>query len=104
MFKHNCLRSVGKKRRDWKDELKKDFYDIYDNDEDHLANCLDRVDADQWSILVKFWGTKTAKTRSTTNRASRKKQTMGHTSGRKSHCRVRAELKAKKGGSRSRSY
>ncbi|KAH7866148.1 hypothetical protein Vadar_016232 [Vaccinium darrowii] len=98
VFKHNCLRSVGKKWRDWKEELKKDFYDIYDNDEDRLANCPDRVDPDQWSILVKFWGTKTAKTRSTTNRASRKKQTMGHTSGRKSHCRVRAELKAKKGG------
>ncbi|KAH7847026.1 hypothetical protein Vadar_021014 [Vaccinium darrowii] len=63
VFKHNCLRSVGKKWRDWKDELKKDFYDIYDNDEDRLANCPDRVDVDQWSILVKFWGTKSAKRR-----------------------------------------
>ncbi|KAI8532465.1 hypothetical protein RHMOL_Rhmol11G0216400 [Rhododendron molle] len=61
VFKHNCLSSVGKKWRDWKDELKKDHYDFYDNDEDCLANCPDRVDADQWSILVKFWGTQAAK-------------------------------------------
>ncbi|XP_058189238.1 uncharacterized protein LOC131306826 [Rhododendron vialii] len=82
-YKHNCLMSVGKKWKDWKDELKRTTYNLYDNDEDHLANCLNRVDPNQWRVLVQFWGTKTAKRRSKTNRKSRHEQKMGHTSGRK---------------------
>ncbi|KAG5553296.1 hypothetical protein RHGRI_011231 [Rhododendron griersonianum] len=60
-YKHNCLMSVGKKWKDWKDELKRTIYNLYDNDEDRLANCPNRVDPDQWRVLVQFWGTKTAK-------------------------------------------
>ncbi|KAG5531733.1 hypothetical protein RHGRI_026376 [Rhododendron griersonianum] len=60
-YKHNCLMSVGKKWKDWKDELKRTIYNLYDNDEDRLANCPIRVDPDQWRVLVQFWGTKTAK-------------------------------------------
>ncbi|KAG5521732.1 hypothetical protein RHGRI_034078 [Rhododendron griersonianum] len=92
-YKHNCLMSVGKKWKDWKDELKRTIYNLYDNDEDRLANCPNRVDPDQWRVLVQFWGTKTAKGRSKTNRNSRHEQKMGHTSGRKGHCRVRDEIK-----------
>ncbi|KAG5544378.1 hypothetical protein RHGRI_016956 [Rhododendron griersonianum] len=92
-YKHNCLMSVGKKWKDWKDELKRTTYNLYDNDEDRLANCPNRVDPDQWRVLVQFWGTKTAKRRSKTNRKSRHEQKMGHTSGRKGHCRVRDEIK-----------
>ncbi|KAI8567231.1 hypothetical protein RHMOL_Rhmol02G0104800 [Rhododendron molle] len=97
-YKHNCLMSVGKKWKDWKDELKRTFYNLYDNDEDRLANCPNRVDPDQWRVLVQFWGTKTVKSRSTTNRKSRHEQKMGHTSGRKGHCRVRDELTQIKDG------
>ncbi|KAI8530009.1 hypothetical protein RHMOL_Rhmol11G0020600 [Rhododendron molle] len=60
-YKHNCLMSVGKKWKDWKDELKRTTYNLYDNDEDRLANCPNRVNPDQWRVLVKFWGTETAK-------------------------------------------
>ncbi|XP_058207723.1 uncharacterized protein LOC131320848 [Rhododendron vialii] len=98
VYKHNCLMSVGKKWKDWKDELKRTTYNLYDNDEDRLANCPNRVDPDQWRVLVQFWGTKTAKRRSKTNRKSRHEQKMGHTSGRKGHCRVRDELTQIKDG------
>ncbi|XP_058202187.1 uncharacterized protein LOC131316766 [Rhododendron vialii] len=91
-YKHICLMAVGKKWKDWKDELKRTIYNLYDNDEDRLANCPNRVDPDQWRVLVQFWGTKTAKRRSKTNCTSRHEQKMGHTSGRKGHCRVRDEL------------
>ncbi|XP_058190346.1 uncharacterized protein LOC131307710 isoform X2 [Rhododendron vialii] len=97
-YKHNCLMSVGKKWKDWKDELKRSTYNLYDNDEDRLANCPNRVDPDQWRVLVKFWGTKTAKRRSKTNYKSRHEQKMGHTSGRKGHCHVRDELTQIKDG------
>ncbi|KAI8572280.1 hypothetical protein RHMOL_Rhmol01G0186000 [Rhododendron molle] len=60
-YKHNCLMSVGKKWKDWKDELKRTFYNLYDKDEDRLANCPNRVDPDQWRVFVQFWGTKTVK-------------------------------------------
>ncbi|KAG5523885.1 hypothetical protein RHGRI_030771 [Rhododendron griersonianum] len=60
-YKHNCLMSVGKKWKDWKDELKRTTYNLYDNDEDRLANCPNRVNPDQWRVLVQFWGTKIAK-------------------------------------------
>ncbi|KAI8530007.1 hypothetical protein RHMOL_Rhmol11G0020600 [Rhododendron molle] len=97
-YKHNCLMSVGKKWKDWKDELKRTTYNLYDNDEDRLANCPNRVNPDQWRVLVKFWGTETAKERSKTNRKSRHEQKMGHTSARKGHCRVRDELTQIKDG------
>ncbi|KAH7845113.1 hypothetical protein Vadar_033102 [Vaccinium darrowii] len=97
VFKHNCLMSVSKKWRDWKDYLKIHYYDTYETDEERLNNCPERVNPDQWSILVKFWGGQCAKERSDTNLANREFQTMGHTSGRKAHCRVRAELAKEKG-------
>ncbi|KAF7141089.1 hypothetical protein RHSIM_Rhsim06G0190000 [Rhododendron simsii] len=97
-YKHNCLMSVGKKWKDWKDELKRTTYNLYDNDEDRLANCPNRVDPDQWRVLVQFWGTKTAKRRSKINHKSRHEQKMGHTSGRKGHCRVKDELTQIKDG------
>ena len=53
--------SVGRKWKDWKDKLKKDYYNIYDTDEERLANCPERVDPDQWKVLVEFWGSRMAK-------------------------------------------
>ncbi|KAI8560953.1 hypothetical protein RHMOL_Rhmol04G0296500 [Rhododendron molle] len=56
VYKHNCLMSVGKKWKDWKDYLKRNYYDIYETDAERVANCPDRVDPNQWRILVAFWG------------------------------------------------
>ncbi|KAH7859226.1 hypothetical protein Vadar_033361 [Vaccinium darrowii] len=96
VYKHNCLMFVSKKWRDWKDYLKRYHYDAYKTDAERLDNCPVRVDSDQWSILVAFWGGQCAKERSDRNLANRQFQKMGHTSGRKSHCRVRAGLAKEK--------
>ncbi|KAI8572126.1 hypothetical protein RHMOL_Rhmol01G0174300 [Rhododendron molle] len=56
VYKHNYLMSVGKKWKDWKDYLKRNYYDIYEIDAERVANCPDRVDPNQWRILVAFWG------------------------------------------------
>ncbi|CAL5419282.1 unnamed protein product [Camellia sinensis] len=55
IFKHNCLMSVGKKWKDWKDQLKRKHFNKYKTNEERLANCPDRVDPSQWKILVQFW-------------------------------------------------
>ncbi|KAH7860451.1 hypothetical protein Vadar_013579 [Vaccinium darrowii] len=96
VYKHNCLMSVSKKWRDWKDYLKRYHYNTYKTNAERLDNCPDMVDSDQWSILVAFWGGQCAKERSDKNLSNRQFQKMGHTSGRKSHCRVRAELAKEK--------
>ncbi|KAL7174063.1 hypothetical protein ACSBR2_033336 [Camellia fascicularis] len=92
IFKHNCLMSVGKKWKDWKDQLKRKHFNKYQTNEERLANCPDRVDPSQWKILVQFWNSVEAQERSTTNSDNRKKLTMCHTSGRKAHCRVKDEM------------
>ncbi|XP_028073882.1 uncharacterized protein LOC114276298 [Camellia sinensis] len=92
IFKHNCLMSVGKKWKDWKDQLKRKHFNKYKTNEERLANCPDRVDPSQWKILVQFWNSLEAQERSTTNSDNRKKLTMSHTSGRKAHCRVKDEV------------
>ncbi|KAF7119520.1 hypothetical protein RHSIM_Rhsim13G0228900 [Rhododendron simsii] len=56
VYKHNCLMSVGKKWKDWKDYLKRNYYDKYETDAERVADCPDRVDPNQWRILVAFWG------------------------------------------------
>ncbi|KAL7223194.1 hypothetical protein ACSBR1_024791 [Camellia fascicularis] len=55
IFKHNCLMSVGKKWKDWKDQLKRKHFNKYKTNEERLANCPDRMDPSQWKILVQFW-------------------------------------------------
>ncbi|KAH7864419.1 hypothetical protein Vadar_029394 [Vaccinium darrowii] len=90
IYKHNCLRSVGRKWNYWKDTVKRKYYNRYSTDEERLANCPDRVDPNQWKILVAFWGSEAAKECSTKNGGNRGNQ-MTHSTGRKAHCRVRNE-------------
>ncbi|KAL7197398.1 hypothetical protein ACSBR2_020020 [Camellia fascicularis] len=87
IFKHNCLMSIGKKWKDWTDQVKRKHFNKYKTNEERLANCPDMMDPSQWEILVQFWNK-----HSITNGDNRKKQTMCHTSGRKAHCRVRHEI------------
>lgn len=41
--------------------MKRKYYNRYSTDEERLANCPDRVDPNQWKILVAFWGSEAAK-------------------------------------------
>ncbi|KAL7238002.1 hypothetical protein ACSBR2_004160 [Camellia fascicularis] len=90
------LKSIGKKWKDWKAELKANRYNTHKTDEERLADRDERVVPDQWQILISFWNSKEAKERSVTNKASRAQQKITHTTGRKSFAQVREEQRAKR--------
>ncbi|KAL7238004.1 hypothetical protein ACSBR2_004161 [Camellia fascicularis] len=90
------LKSIGKKWKDWKAELKASRYNTHKIDEKRLADCDERVVPDQWRILISFWNSKEAKERSVTNKASRAQQKITHTTGRKSFAQVREEQRVKR--------
>ncbi|CAL5398856.1 unnamed protein product [Camellia sinensis] len=90
------LKSIGKKWKDWKAELKANHYNTHKTDEERLADRDERVVPDQWQILISFWNSKEAKERSVTNKASRAQQKITHTTGRKSFAQIREEQRAKR--------
>nr|XP_009792634.1 PREDICTED: uncharacterized protein LOC104239649 isoform X2 [Nicotiana sylvestris] len=77
--------SVGCKWKEWKHEAKMIGYEPYNNDIERLAKCPDKVEEDQWRALVHYWSSNEAKENSERNKESRRKLSMPHTSGRKSH-------------------
>ncbi|KAH0671245.1 hypothetical protein KY285_023581 [Solanum tuberosum] len=82
------MMSFGSKWKKSKYEAKTIGYDPYNTDIERLAHCPDRVEEDQWRSLVHYWSSKEAKEKSERNKESRKKLTMPHTSGRKSHSQI----------------
>ncbi|XP_047338230.1 uncharacterized protein LOC124941899 isoform X3 [Impatiens glandulifera] len=89
------IKSLGKKWKDWKAQLKIHHYSVHDNDKDRLEDCDERVLPDQWKILVSFWNSDEAKERSMKAKASRAHQKINHTSGTKSFARIREEQRSK---------
>ena len=55
-FRDNCLSIAGALWRRWKGQVKHDYYNKYDIDEERLLNCPNRVQPDQWEKLVTYWG------------------------------------------------
>ncbi|XP_010261524.1 PREDICTED: uncharacterized protein LOC104600335 isoform X2 [Nelumbo nucifera] len=91
------LKSIGKKWKDWKSELKKYHYLPHESDRERLADRDGRVLPKQWKLLVEFWNSEEGKARSATNKSNRAKQMISHTAGGKSFARVREEERAKRG-------
>lgn len=89
--KGSILKSIGTKWKNWKALLKAKHYNSHETDEERLADCNERVQPDQWRILVSFWNSTEAKVRSNTNKANRLKFTSNHACGSKSFARVREE-------------
>ncbi|KAL3332475.1 hypothetical protein AABB24_032842 [Solanum stoloniferum] len=87
-MKRILMMSFGSKWKESKHEAKTIGYDPYNTDIERLAHCPDRVEEDQWCSLVHYWSSKEAKEKSERNKESRKKLTMPHTSGRKSHSQI----------------
>ncbi|KAH0654382.1 hypothetical protein KY285_032218 [Solanum tuberosum] len=87
-MKRILMMSFGSKWKESKHEAKIIGYDPYNTDIERLAHCPDRVEEDQWRSLVHYWSSKEAKKKSERNKESRKKLTMPHTSGRKSHSQI----------------
>ncbi|XP_058097140.1 uncharacterized protein LOC131242477 isoform X2 [Magnolia sinica] len=92
------LRSIGKKWRDWKCELKKLHYLPHETDDERLADLDERVQSDQWKALIEFWNSEEGKARNKKNMENRRKQKIGHAAGSKSFARIREEERVKRAG------
>ncbi|XP_058088778.1 uncharacterized protein LOC131235582 [Magnolia sinica] len=90
------LMSIGKKWREWKCELKKLHYLPHETDEKRLADLDERVQSDQWKVLIEFWNSEEGKARNKTNTKNRGKQKISHAAGSKSFARIREEERAKR--------
>ncbi|XP_039006497.1 uncharacterized protein LOC120134091 [Hibiscus syriacus] len=79
------MQAIGTKWRDWKADLKATYYDSLKTDEERLKVHDPRVVPEQWPSLISYWNTDETKKHCERNKANRKKQTCGHSSGTKSY-------------------
>ncbi|XP_059309261.1 uncharacterized protein LOC132060304 isoform X2 [Lycium ferocissimum] len=78
------IKSIGKKWKDYKCDLKSVYLTKFKTKDVLLKNKPNRIPRDQWTGLVSYWVSEKAKRRSQTNRNNRAKQKMPHTGGSKS--------------------
>ncbi|XP_019239110.1 PREDICTED: uncharacterized protein LOC109219136 [Nicotiana attenuata] len=78
------LKSLGKKWKDYKCDLKGEYMPKYKTKDALLKNKPSRIPRDQRSDLVSYWLSDKAKRRTQVNRNNRANQTMPHTGGSKS--------------------
>ncbi|KAH0693184.1 hypothetical protein KY285_020281 [Solanum tuberosum] len=78
------LKSLGKKWKDYKCEIKGEYMSKYKTKDSLLKNRPNRIPRDQWSGLVSYWLSDKAKRRTQANRNNRANQKMPHTGGSKS--------------------
>ncbi|KAL2923373.1 hypothetical protein RDABS01_014864 [Bienertia sinuspersici] len=101
------LKSIGHKWRDYKCLLKGKGYDDNTDINTLYDNCPDEdVDYDQWVSLVNFWRSEEGKRRSNRSKESLEKAKVKliHTTGTKSHARVREEMSSNKSPTRTQVY
>ncbi|XP_072062835.1 uncharacterized protein [Arachis hypogaea] len=85
-------RSIGKKWKDYKCDLKGIYLGQYKTKDVLLKNRPERIPRDQWIGLVSYWFSDKAKKRTQANRINRAKQKMPHTGGSKSIATLMDEL------------
>ncbi|MED6125928.1 hypothetical protein PIB30_073313 [Stylosanthes scabra] len=85
-------RSIGKKWKDYKCELKGIYLGQYKTKDALLRNRPKRIPRNQWIGLVLYWFFDKAKERTQVNRINRGKQKMPHTGGSKSIATLMDEL------------
>ncbi|XP_019224815.1 PREDICTED: uncharacterized protein LOC109206446 [Nicotiana attenuata] len=78
------LKSLGKKWKDYKCELKGEYMRKYKTKDALLKNRPSRIPRGQWSGLVSYWFSDKAKRCTLANRNNRANQKMPHTGGSKS--------------------
>ncbi|KAL3838808.1 hypothetical protein ACJIZ3_023399 [Penstemon smallii] len=89
---------LGKLWREWKAELKKFHYSIYETDEERLAHLPPRMDKVEWEKLVNIWSNDPhARKISEQNRANRTQLRTYHRTGKKGYPSLRAEMFIEKG-------
>ncbi|XP_073037274.1 uncharacterized protein [Primulina eburnea] len=96
------LRSIAKKWRNWKSELKKKYYDPELPMQVLLQERDKRAFVEQYVKLVAQWNSEKSKERSEKNKIARKQKIMNQTTGRRSFAQVQQKLKKEKGRPPSR--
>ncbi|CAL5424324.1 unnamed protein product [Camellia sinensis] len=87
------MKCSGKKLKDWKANMKKNYYKNHLSFDEQKHYKDSRVYADQWEHLIKYWAIEEVKAQSDKNKASRAERKYNHTTGTKSFPRVRKEQK-----------
>ncbi|GJZ03292.1 transposase, Ptta/En/Spm [Tanacetum coccineum] len=92
------LKSFGKKVRNWRARVKKDYYDPSLSYREQINSKPKRVRPVHWKKLVKTWNKENSKRVSEKNKANRAKKKMVQVTGKKSYALVREEVKESLGG------
>ncbi|PWA81027.1 transposase, Ptta/En/Spm [Artemisia annua] len=92
------LKSFGKKVRNWRARVKKDYYDPSLPYREQIKSMPKRVRTVQWKKLVKNWNEENSKRVSEKNKANREKKKMVQVTGKKSYAIKREEVKESLGG------
>ncbi|KAM0869915.1 hypothetical protein ACQ4PT_040376 [Festuca glaucescens] len=82
------IKSLGKRWRSWKSNLKVHHFDTHETEEERLADRNPRVSKEQWRFLVSYWSTEKATAASARNRACQANVVAHHTAGTKSFARI----------------
>ncbi|KAK9277534.1 hypothetical protein L1049_007078 [Liquidambar formosana] len=82
------LKSIEKKWKDWKSELKLKHYETHTTNEERLKDLDIRVVPKQWSILVSYWNSLEGMERCKIGKHNRALQRLNHTAGSKSFARI----------------
>lgn len=91
------LRTVNNRWRAYKSKLKKQYFNPEDRSLDEIIKGKPpTVNEHQWRALVGFWCQESHKKLCATNSRSAKEQKNTHTTGRKSHARLKKEMEDKK--------
>ncbi|KAF5952306.1 hypothetical protein HYC85_010250 [Camellia sinensis] len=93
------MKCSGKKLKDWKANIKKNYYKNHLSFDQQKHYKDSRVYDDQWEHLIKYWAIEEVKAQSDKNKASRAERKYNHTTGTKSFPRIRKEQKNKLGHS-----
>ncbi|KAG8635410.1 hypothetical protein MANES_16G033751v8 [Manihot esculenta] len=86
------LKSLNKKWRDYKGDLKQENYGLSKTKDEIIENAPEGVMEDQWATLVNSWFTEKSQKLSEINKANAKKKKNAHTCGRKSFARKKFEM------------
>jgi hypothetical protein len=78
--------------RGHKSDLRKNYYDIFNTDEERMKNCPPKIGKNDWEEFIRYESTPEAKEKRKKGKQNRSKLEYCHHSGRKSHARITQEM------------
>ncbi|XP_071695046.1 uncharacterized protein [Rutidosis leptorrhynchoides] len=92
------LRSLGRKVKNWRARLKKQYYDPTLSLQEQYNSRCSQVQEDHWQKLVRYWNRRRNKQVSEKNKSNRAKKKLMQLTRKKGYTRVREEMKANNNG------